>query len=113
MCINALNFCRETLAQGNSIDQIFFYQAGVIQANGLLIEGNNSDNFHQQWKDLSEKHALPLLVCVGAATKRGIIDKEQAEQSGLSQYTLFPPFQQVGLGEFFTLLHNSNQLVQF
>lgn len=111
-CLNALHYCRELLNQGLIINQVFFYQAGVYHANGLIPD-NSGLNINQQWAELSEQYSLPLLVCVGAASKRGIIDQNQAVQSGLSNYTLYPPFKQVGLGEFFTILHNSDKLVQF
>ena len=54
----------------------------------------------------SQLASIPLGLAVAAAA-------EQAEQAGLAQHNLFEPFKQVGLGEFFTLLHNSSKLVQF
>lgn len=110
--LNALRYCREMLNQGLSINQIFFYQAGVNHANGLIV-GNSGLNIRRKWEELAQQFALPLLVCVGAASKRGIIDEDGAKQYGLTNYSLYPPFEQVGLGEFFTKLHDSDKLVQF
>ena len=73
----------------------------------------NEVDLTKAWQSLATEHTIPLLVCVGAASKRGIVDADQAEQAGLTQHNLFEPFKQVGLGEFFTLLHNSSKLVQF
>ena len=106
-------FCRAAIDEGQSIDQIFFYQAGVYHANGLMDASANEVDLTKAWQSLATEHAIPLLVCVGAASKRGIVDADQAEQAGLTQHNLFEPFKQVGLGEFFTLLHNSSKLVQF
>ena len=112
-CLDAVAFCRAAIDEGQSIDQIFFYQAGVYHANGLMDASANEFDLTKAWQSLATEHAIPLLVCVGAASKRGIVDADQAEQAGLTQHNLFEPFKQVGLGEFFTLLHNSSKLVQF
>ena len=112
-CLDAVAFCRAAIDEGQSIDQIFFYQAGVYHANGLMDASANEFDLTKAWQSLATEHAIPLLVCVGAASKRGIVDAEQAKQAGLAQHNLFEPFKQVGLGEFFTLLHNSSKLVQF
>jgi tRNA 2-thiouridine synthesizing protein D len=53
-----------------------------------------------------------MLVCVTSALRRGVVDSETATQEGLSQHNLAVPFQQVGLGEFFTRLHSVDNLVQ-
>ena len=112
-CLDAVAFCRAAVNKGQSIDQIFFYQAGVYHANGLIDASANEVDLTKAWQSLATEHTIPLLVCVGAASKRGIVDADQAEQAGLTQHNLFEPFKQVGLGEFFTLLHNSSKLVQF
>lgn len=112
-CLNAVAFCRSVIAQGHTIDQIFFYQGGVYHANGLVAPAGAEVDVTKAWQSLATEHEIPLLVCVGAASKRGVVDAEQSKQLGYDQYNLFPPFKQVGLGEFFTLLHNSNKLVQF
>ncbi|GGF57957.1 sulfurtransferase complex subunit TusD [Alteromonas lipolytica] len=109
--LEAQAFCRSTLASGNAIDQIFFYQAGVYHANGLIDHADSV--VARGWQTLNTEFNVPLLVCVGAASSRGIIDEEQAKQLGQTQHSLFAPFKQVGLGEFFTLLHDSDKLVQF
>jgi len=112
-CLDAVAFCRAAIDEGQNIDQIFFYQAGVYHANGLMDASANEVDLTKAWQSLATEHTIPLLVCVGAASKRGIVDADQAEQAGLTQHNLFEPFKQVGLGEFFTLLHNSSKLVQF
>jgi tRNA 2-thiouridine synthesizing protein D len=112
-CTDAVAFCHAAVAQGQSIEQIFFYQAGVYHANGLIDKAASEVDLPSAWQTFATANNVPLLVCVGAAGKRGVVDAEQAEQAGLEQHNLFAPFKQVGLGEFFTLLHNSDKLVQF
>ena len=110
--LNALAYC-EALAQHATIGQVFFYQQGVLHANGMIAPGTGDIHFPTRWATLANQFKFPLRVCVGAATKRGIIDQEQADELGISQPTLHSSFEQVGLGEFFSELHNSSKLVQF
>ncbi|MDC8831128.1 sulfurtransferase complex subunit TusD [Alteromonas gilva] len=112
-CINALDYCKSLLEQGSTINQIFFYQAGVYHANGLVDAGSTNLDLPARWSVFAANFGVPLLVCVGAATQRGIIDAAQAGQTGKAHHSLFAPFEQVGLGEFFTRLHDANKLVQF
>ncbi len=53
------------------------------------------------------------MVCVTAAVKRGLLCATEAQDAGVTAVTLQAPFEQVGLGEFFTQLHDCDHLVQF
>lgn len=110
--LNALAFCEE-LAKQSAINHVFFYQQGVLQANGMIAPGTGDIHLPSRWAALAKQYDFPLHVCVGAATKRGIVDETQAEELGLAQSTLHAGFEQVGLGEFFTALHQSDKMVQF
>lgn len=113
LCINALAFCEQTYTKGDTIDQIFFYQSGVYHASHFVVDSADNIHWAREWQRIAEKHTIPLHVCVGAAAQRGIIDQTLAGEHGIAHFNLQRPFQQVGLGEFFTLLHQSNKLVQF
>ena len=65
------------------------------------------------WKTLATEHNVKLLVCITAAVKRGIVSEMEAKENGIAQANLTAPFEQAGLGEFFTALHECNRLVQF
>ncbi len=109
----ALEYCNQAITAGSTITQIFFYQSGVNNANYLQIANSDGRRRYQNWQKLSESHNIPLMVCVTAASKHGVVSAEEAEEQGLAHYSLAAPFQQVGLAEFFTQLHKSSQLVQF
>ena len=109
----AIDFARALLAQGHEIDQVFFYQAGVYHANEFThVPGENTNQF-EAWVNLHQDTNVPLWVCVTAAAKRGVISAAEASEQGKSGFNLRAPFEQVGIGEFFATLHNSEHLVQF
>lgn len=102
-------FLHAAIAQGVNIDHVFFYQAGVYNANSAL----QTTAIYKQWCELAQNHHIPLLVCVTAAAKRGVFSEAEAAELGVAQATLLPPFEQVGIADFFTRLHDCERLVQF
>lgn len=110
---SALSFCEHAAAQGKAIDQVFFYHDGVHHANALQYTPGDEKSMYGRWLALHNTYDVPLWVCITAATKRGIVSPTEAQEIGQAHYNLLPPFEQVGLGEFFTKLHESSNLVQF
>ncbi|RDV23925.1 sulfurtransferase complex subunit TusD [Alteromonas aestuariivivens] len=111
--LTALAFCRGLVEAGHTVDHVFFYGSGVLTANRLQSPASDEINPYQQWCEWHKEFQSSMLVCVTAAAKRGIVDEQQAEQLALPAHTVSAPFEQVGLGEFFSRLHNCDHLVQF
>ena len=112
--LKALRYCENLLQSGQIVDHVFFYQGGVNNANSLISPPSDEINLYQGWVDLLARYpSLKLLVCVTAATKRGLVNQQYANELGISQFTVQEPFAQAGLGDFFTRLHDCKQLVQF
>ncbi|QJR79336.1 sulfurtransferase complex subunit TusD [Alteromonas pelagimontana] len=109
----AISFCTSAIELGDKIQQIFFYQAGVYHANALINPTNDEYNPYFQWCEIHQSAATRLWVCVTAAAKRGIMSKHEAAIAEKTQHNVVFPFEQVGLGEFFTELHQCDRLVQF
>lgn len=95
---SALRFCQAALAQGNVIVQVFFYQSGVSQATALAAPLADEFDASTQWAELSRKWDVPLLVCISAAERRGILNDEQRIEFGKSASNLHPAFTVAGLG---------------
>ncbi len=110
---SALSFIHAAIAQGHTVDHVFFYQQGVYHANGYISPPSDELHFPEQWKMLHEQHQVRLLVCITAALKRGVSDTDNASDNDLPGHNLDAPFEQAGLGEFFTALHSCDHLVQF
>ena len=110
---SAYRFALAAVELTHQIKGVFFYQDGTL--NGSALQQTPSDEFdlHNAWKNISEKHNIPLLVCVSAATKRGITNAKDAQDTDQVHHSLATEFQSVGLGDLAVLLADSDRLVQF
>lgn len=110
---SALRFAQMLAKSEHVLTGVFFYFDGVHNANKLQMSMADEKALYSAWCDLAEQLACPLLVCVSAANKRGVLSQTDAIENDLSQFTLDKPFESVGLGEFSALLHQSDRLIQF
>lgn len=70
----ALRFARAALANGHSIERVFFFQDGVHNASQFTITPQDENNIPAEWQQLCREHTVDAVVCVSAANKRGIIN---------------------------------------
>ena len=110
---SAYRFALAAVDSAHQIKGIFFYQDGTLNGSTLQLIPSDEFDLHKAWKNISSEHNIPLLVCVSAATKRGITNMQDAEESDQVHYSLSPEFQSVGLGDLAILLAESDRLVQF
>jgi tRNA 2-thiouridine synthesizing protein D len=110
---SAYRFALAAVQLTHQIKGIFFYQGGTLNGSSLQQTPSDEFNLHKAWKSLSSEHNIPLLVCVSAATKRGITNIKDAEDYDQAHHSLSAEFQSVGLGDLAILLADSDRLVQF
>ncbi|MGL5948936.1 MAG: sulfurtransferase complex subunit TusD [Aeromonas sp.] len=110
---SAYRFAREVLAQGHQLSHIFFYQAGVANANHLLQPASDETDLHALWCALAQETGLTLEVCVAAALRRGVVDASEAQSHGLAGHNLAAPFRLSGLGQLAEALLTCDRFVQF
>lgn len=110
---NALLFSQALLECGHRISTIFFYQNGVYNANRLTTPASDEVNLVRAWQILAQKHQIALHVCIAAALRRGVINREQAEQLKLSCDNIQRGFQLSGLGRLAQAVLNCDRFVQF
>jgi tRNA 2-thiouridine synthesizing protein D len=110
---SAYRFAVAAVEATHLIKGIFFYQGGTLNGNELQLIPSDEFNLHQAWKQLSAKHNIPRLVCVSAATKRGITNANDAEDCDQVHHSLSDEFQSVGLGDLAILVADSDRLIQF
>ncbi len=110
---DAYRFARALLQKGHVISQIFFYQEGVHNASQLVQPAGDETHLQQAWVNLALEHELTLDVCVAAALRRGVSDKDSAAQGGLEQWNLAPPFRLGGLGSLAQAALSADRVVQF
>lgn len=110
---SALSFIKHALRQGHSVDHVFFYQQGIYHANTYIAPPSDEINLPDAWRELHRNTGVRLLVCITAALKRGVTDARHAAEHDITGSNLVAPFEQAGLGEFFSALHACDHVVQF
>jgi tRNA 2-thiouridine synthesizing protein D len=110
---SAYRFAVAALKLQHRLKGIFFYQAGVHNSNAFQTGHSDELNLHQKWLALAKTHNVPLLVCVTAANRRGIINQQDAVELDIEHFNLSAPFTEVGLGDLVELLNASDRVLQF
>lgn len=110
---SAWQFAQALLAAGHRITSVFFYREGVLNANQLTSPANDEFDLVRAWVTLAQQHAVELNVCVAAALRRGVADKQEASQLQLLAANLQPGFTLSGLGALAEAALSCDRLVQF
>ncbi|MGB7802076.1 sulfurtransferase complex subunit TusD [Buttiauxella sp.] len=110
---SALQFSQAVIAQGHTLESVFFYREGVHNANLLTSPASDEFNVVQAWQQLHQQHGVELHICVAAALRRGVTDAEQATQLGLPGHNLQPGFTLSGLGALAQATLTCDRTVQF
>ena len=105
----AYQFAQALLEKGHAISQIFFFQDGVSNGNGLVYPANNEFNLTQAWQALSAQHHIPLHLCVAASQRRGVVDALTAKET--DKTNLAEGFEITGLGEFMAMALKADRVV--
>lgn len=109
----AWQFCRAAVAGGHTITQVFFYQQGVSQATSLAVPLADEFDTTQAWVELSQQAEIPLVVCVSAAERRGILNEAQRLEANRSVSNLHDRFEIAGLGSLHEASLASDRTVSF
>ena len=105
----ALKFAQALISQGHHIDQIFFFQNGVMNANNLIFPANDEINLVKEWQDLAEAHQIPLYLCIAAAQRRGVVSNETSQSK--QDNNLAKSFVLAGLSEFIMAVLQADRLI--
>lgn len=109
----AYQFAKAALEKGHEIFRVFFYHDGVNNATRLTTPPQDDRNVVQRWSDLAKEHNLDLVVCVAAAQRRGIADKDEAQRNGKDADNIADGFRISGLGQLIEGGIQSDRLVVF
>ena len=109
----AYRFTKAALEKGHEIFRVFFYHDGVNNATRLAIPPQDDRNVTQLWADLAKEHELDLVVCVAAAQRRGLLDKNEADRAGKDADNIQEPFRISGLGQLIEGGIQSDRLIVF
>ena len=109
----AYQFTKAAIAAGHEIFRVFFYHDGVNNATRLTVPPQDDRNIVKQWSELSKENNLDMVVCIAAAQRRGIMDKDEAERQGLDADNLAEGFRISGLGQLIEAGIEADRLVVF
>ncbi|PKG57381.1 sulfurtransferase complex subunit TusD [Shewanella sp. Choline-02u-19] len=110
---NAYRFTETALKNGHVVDKVFFYQDGVLNTNHLNSPASDEFDLGKAWLSLSERYNVPLVNCVSAALRRGVLSQTDANENQLSHWNMEPPFMMGGLGELVVGIESADRLVSF
>ncbi|RLM25115.1 sulfurtransferase TusD [Brenneria alni] len=110
---SALQFAKALLAEGHQLESVFFYREGVLNANQLTAPANDEFDLVRAWQRLGQEHRVALNVCIAAALRRGVTDRQQAEQLKLGAANLQDGFTLSGLGELAQSVLTCDRVIQF
>lgn len=110
---SALKYAQAVINRGHTLKAIFFYQDGVCHANALTLIPTDELDTNNGFKTLKNTFEIPLLICVTAAEKRGIIDEQQAKTESLAHFNVDGAYTVAGLAEMAGIAAEADYVVQF
>lgn len=109
----ALKFARALLSEGHEVYRVFFYQDGVHTGSQLTSPPQGEQHLCDEWQALARQHSLDLVICIAAALRRGIVNREEADRYELPGHNLAPEFTISGLGQLLDAAVKADRLITF
>jgi len=110
--IHALHFAKAIIKKNNQLDCIFLQQNSVYLSCANTVYPQTECNITTKWHDFLAKNKITAYVCITAALKRGIIDKNNANNY-LLPCTIAPAFKLTSLGFWLSMLEQTDRLISF
>ncbi|NND82855.1 MAG: sulfurtransferase complex subunit TusD [Gammaproteobacteria bacterium] len=110
---SAWQFAHAAISAGHEITQVFFHQDAAGHGNRLATVMSDEFDAVEMWSRLSVKHAVPLVLCVSAAERRGVMSQEQAAEWGREGDNLHSSFAVQGLGALLEATLAADRMVTF
>ena len=111
--LSAWQFSQALIEKGHKLESVFFYREGVSNANQLVSPASDEFDLVRAWQSLAEQHNTILNVCVAAALRRGVVDKQEAKALQLMAHNLQPGFTLSGLGALAEAMLTCDRVIQF
>ena len=108
----ALSFCRELINRQHQLLCVFFFHDGVSNAARWTESPQGEVNLPAQWSSFHENSAVPLLLCVSAGARRGLVD-QQSDMEDEPIELINDGFEIAGLGRLVEASTESDRLITF
>jgi tRNA 2-thiouridine synthesizing protein D len=109
----ALAFARAALAGGHTLERVFLYGDGVHLASSLCAPPSDETHWPREWAALLKENAIPGIVCIASALRRGLVDGAEQKRYELLANNLSEPFAIAGLGEWVEGTMTSSRVIYF
>lgn len=106
-------FCKATYSSGHKIKSVFFYSDAVYVASGLITPPQDEANISDLWLQLASANNFQLIICIGAALRRGILDSAEAKRYNKDVANINKGFVIAGLGQLIEATFESDRLITF
>ncbi len=110
---SAYRFAQALIAQGHTLYRVFFYHDAVYQGSKLTAPPQDEPNYLSHWQQLSDEHAIDMVICIAAGLRRGIIDQKESERYEKHSHNLADGFELSGLGQLVDAAVRSDRLITF
>lgn len=109
----ALKFAQALIETKHNILCIFCYGDGVHLANGNTVPPQDEQQTASNWRSFAVENNLVITVCIAAALKRGLLDKDEALRYNKQGISIEHPFELGGLGQLVEATANSDRVISF
>ena len=109
----AYHFTRAVLDAGHEIFRVFFYHDGVHNGTRMSTPPQDDRHIVDRWSELAHDYDIDLVVCVAAAQRRGILDKDEAKRNSKDGDNIAPGFRISGLGQLIEAGIEADRLLVF
>jgi tRNA 2-thiouridine synthesizing protein D len=109
----AYRFAEAALSAGHSIEQLFFYGAGVHNASKITVMPQDEPNLPARWDALIREHGLSSTACVSSAIRRGVVDAAESARHELGAVSCFESSEIGGLGQLIDAMSRADRVVSF
>lgn len=113
ICRCALEFAKTLLRRNHRIYRIFFYGEAVQLATCAAVPPQDDPDIYREWREFLEQHRLDAVVCIAAALKRGLLNREESARYQKSVVNLANPYDLSGLGQLIDAAVHSDKLITF
>lgn len=110
---SAYQFAKAALEKGHEVVRVFFYHDGVNNGTRLTTPPQDDRHITKRWSELAARYGLDLVVCVAAAQRRGIVDRDEAKRHGKDADNIASGFRISGLGQLIETAVQADRLVAF
>lgn len=110
---SAYQFIQALLQMGHTVERVFFYREGVYHAFKYITPPDDELNLTHLWSALADKHQIDLVVCISAAQRRGLLEKQEAKRQGKLESDVAEGFRIAGLGLWVEALLVADRFIEF